>query len=516
MMLGASILYACGPSNIELSLSTQSVSLQLNGEEADKSTTVIADVTGTDDKSLTLDFVYDDDVASATLSQNSEGQNVITITALNEGNTELVVTTNQGSVRQTINIEVYTEVTSMTEKTEEIEEGQKSSRFLVKNGTYQLLDAQQLISFTPSTSTRKNVVWTFEANGTTEYDGAIISGNQIFVPDTFASNEIVLRATSANNSDVYTTVTITCIDQIDVSNIRIGASAYETSVFDFTTSSDGTALGEVSVEITPNISQYVDSDTDRPLEDVAYIMVETQLSDGLELIPTITDTNGNATDLLQVVSHSSTASGYIYRVFASNTSGNQNFYVSFRVGYSGYDYSVDIASAFADIGEEYSRITVEAAEKIEKVSVYRNGADATLNNQTLYSQYSSSLNSGYGQLFSVSLTPDTVLWGEDEEPATGRYTITLPAVGDGTVNPIQAFYRLNGVYMPISFTLQDGQWVSEEISSTSSKTFEHSLYLRANSEYFTTNDVTIANNIPLTFASIDNYSRRNFYHWRDR
>ncbi len=504
MMLGASILYACGPSNIELSLSTQSVSLQLNGEEADKSTTVITDVTGTDDKSLTLDFVYDDDVASATLSQNSEGQNVITITALNEGNTELVVTTNQGSVRQTINIEVYTEVTSMTEKTEEIEEGQKSSRFLVKNGTYQLLDAQQLISFTPSTSTRKNVVWTFEANGTTEYDGASISGNQIFVPDTFASNEIVLRATSANNSDVYTTVTITCIDQIDVSNIRIGASAYETSGFDFTTSSDGTALGEVSVEITPNISQYVDSDTDRPLEDVAYIKVETQLSDGLELIPTITDTNGNATDLLQVVSHSSTASGYIYRVFASNTSVNQNFYVSFRVGYSGYDYSVDIASAFADIGEEYSRIIVEAAEKIEKVSVYRNGADATLNNQTLYSQYSSSLNSGYGQLFSVSLTPDTVLWGEDEEPATGRYTITLPAVGDGTVNPIQAFYRLNGVYMPISFTLQDGQWVSEEISSTSSKTFEHSLYLRANSEYFTTNDVTIANNIPLTFASVDN------------
>ena len=504
MMLGASILYACGSSNIELSLSTQSVSLQLNGEEADKSTTVIADVTGTDDKSLTLDFVYDDDVASATLSQNSEGQNVITITALNEGNTELVVTTNQGSVRQTINIEVYTEVTSMTEKTEEIEEGQKSSRFLVKNGTYQLLDAQQLISFTPSTSTRKNVVWTFEANGTVEYDGAIISGDQIFVPDTFASNEIVLRATSANNSDVYTTVTITCIDQIDVSNIRIGASAYETSVFDFTTSSDGTALGEVSVEITPNISQYVDSDTDRPLEDVAYIMVETQLSDGLELIPTITDTNGNATDLLQVVSHSSTASGYIYRVFASNTSVNQNFYVSFRVGYSDYDYSVDIASAFADIGEEYSRITVEAAEKIEKVSVYRNGTDATLNNQTLYSQYSSSLNSGYGQLFSVSLTPDTVLWGEDDQPATGRYTITLPAVGDGTVNPIQAFYRLNGVYMPISFTLQDGQWVSEEISSTSSKTFEHSLYLRANSEYFTTNDVTIANNISLTFASVDN------------
>ena len=419
MMLGASILYACGSSNIELSLSTQSVSLQLNGEEADKSTTVIADVTGTDDKSLTLDFVYDDDVASATLSQNSEGQNVITITALNEGNTELVVTTNQGSVRQTINIEVYTEVTSMTEKTEEIEEGQKSSRFLVKNGTYQLLDAQQLISFTPSTSTRKNVVWTFEANGTTEYDGASISGNQIFVPDTFASNEIVLRATSANNSDVYTTVTITCIDQIDVSNIRIGASAYETSGFDFTTSSDGTALGEVSVEITPNISQYVDSDTDRPLEDVAYIRVETQLSDGLELIPTITDTNGNATDLLQVVSHSSTASGYIYRVFASNTSVNQNFYVSFSVGYSGYDYSVDIASAFADIGEEYSRITVEAAEKIEKVSVYRNGADATLNNQTLYSQYSSSLNSGYGQLFSVSLTPDTVLWGEDNNLASG-------------------------------------------------------------------------------------------------
>ncbi len=505
MMLGASILYACGPTKIELNLSTQSVSLQLNGEEVDRSTAITVDITGTDDQSVSLDFVYDDDIASATLSQNSEGQNVITITAHNEGNTELVVMTKQGSVKKTVSIEVYNEVTSMAEKTEEIEVGGKSSRYLVKNGTFQMLEQDKLLSFTPSTSTRKNVNWTFEANGTTEYDGAIISGNQIFVPDTFAGDEIVLRATSANNSDVFTTVTLPCIDQINVSNIRIGASIYETSGFDFTTTTEGTALGEVSVEITPNISQYLGSETDRPFENAAYIMVETTLAEGFELIPMVTDVYGIQTDLLKVVSDSKTSNGYIYRVFAkSNTSVNQNFYVSFKVGYSDYDYSVDISSAFADVGEEYGRITVEAAEKIKKISVYKNSADATLNTQTLYSQYSNYLNSGYGQLFKVSLTPDTVLWAEDNQPASGNYIITVQAFDESEVIPVQAFYRSNGVYMPISFTLQDEQWISEEISSTSSKTFEHSLYLKANPEYFEANNLTSKEGITLTFSSVDN------------
>ena len=505
MMLGASILYACGPTKIELNLSTQSVSLQLNGEEVDRSTAITVDITGTDDQSVSLDFVYDDDIASATLSQNSEGQNVITITALNEGNTELVVMTKQGSVKKTVSIEVYNEVTSMAEKTEEIEVGGKSSRYLVKNGTFQMLEQDKLLSFTPSTSTRKNVNWTFEANGTTEYDGAIISGNQIFVPDTFAGDEIVLIATSANNSDVFTTVTLPCIEQINVSNIRIGASIYETSGFDFTTTTEGTALGEVSVEITPNISQYLGSETDRPFENAAYIMVETTLAEGFELIPMVTDVYGNQTDLLEVVSDSKTSNRYIYRVFAkSNTSVNQNFYVSFKVGYSDYDYSIDISSAFADVGEEYGRITVEAAEKIKKISVYKNSADATLNTQTLYSQYSNYLNSGYGQLFKVSLTPDTVLWAEDNQPASGNYIITVQAFDESEVIPVQAFYRSNGVYMPISFTLQDEQWISEEISSTSSKTFEHSLYLKANPEYFEANNLTSKEGITLTFSSVDN------------
>ena len=505
MMLGASILYACGPTKIELNLSTQSVSLQLNGEEVDRSTAITVDITGTDDQSVSLDFVYDDDIASATLSQNSEGQNVITITAHNEGNTELVVMTKQGSVKKTVSIEVYNEVTSMAEKTEEIEVGGKSSRYLVKNGTFQMLEQDKLLSFTPSTSTRKNVNWTFEANGTTEYDGAIISGNQIFVPDTFAGDEIVLRATSANNSDVFTTVTLPCIEQINVSNIRIGASIYETSGFDFTTTTEGTALGEVSVEITPNISQYLGSETDRPFENAAYIMVETTLAEGFELIPMVTDVYGNQTDLLEVVSDSKTSNRYIYRVFAkSNTSVNQNFYVSFKVGYSDYDYSIDISSAFADVGEEYGRITVEAAEKIKKISVYKNSADATLNTQTLYSQYSNYLNSGYGQLFKVSLTPDTVLWAEDNQPASGNYIITVQAFDESEVIPVQAFYRSNGVYMPISFTLQDEQWISEEISSTSSKTFEHSLYLKANPEYFEANNLTSKEGITLTFSSVDN------------
>ena len=494
MMLGASILYACGSPKIELTLSTQSVSIQLNGNE-DSISIVYADVTGNDDKSISLNFTIQDEIAKASVSQDSEGKNIIEITAINEGETELIVSTKQGNIKKSINIEVYSEVTSMTEKNEDIEN--KSNKFVVKGKTNTLV-ADNLISFAPATSNRKEVDWTFATNQSKEYDGAVIEGQTISLPEEFNHSEIVLTATT--HLGINTNITISCLDIIDTSILDIGGS--KTLTGDFVYASQN---GDVKVEITPNIA----GDTN---ENLAYLSVK-YLGDidqrGLEISPIIKDSQGQESSLLYVVSEqiknsSLGYSEYLYRVFAEeNKNVNQTFYISFNVGYKDFNYQINTD----DLG--YGQLIVDAREKINSISVTKNNVDASLSIQTLYSQYSTTLNNGFGQVYKVSLKPDTVI------DVSGNYQISIFTQGldikSENVTPILAYVRSGGAYNQIAFNWDpnSASFVSEEISSTSSKILEHEIYLKANQEFFDAenengNNITILNGLKLSFVSVDN------------
>ena len=129
MMLGASILYACTETHIELEMSTQTVSIQLNNELEDPTATVYANITGTDDKTLNWNLSEANDVISdVEIVETSDGRSAITITAENVGDNDLVLTTKHGGVQKTVHVEVYTEVTEILNKNEDVET--KSSRFL--------------------------------------------------------------------------------------------------------------------------------------------------------------------------------------------------------------------------------------------------------------------------------------------------------------------------------------------------------------------------------------------------
>ena len=494
MMLGASILYACGSPKIELTLSTQSVSIQLNGNE-DPISIAYADVTGIDDKSISLNFTIQDEIAKASVSQDSEGKNIIEITAINEGETELIVSTKQGNIKKSINIEVYSEVTSMTEKNEDIEN--KSNKFVVKGKTNTLV-ANNLISFAPATSNRKEVDWTFATNQSKEYDGAVIEGQTISLPEEFNHSEIVLTATT--HLGINTNITISCLDIIDTSILDIGGS--KTLTGDFVYASQN---GDVKVEITPNIA----GDTN---ENLAYLSVK-YLGDidqrGLEISPIIKDSQGQESSLLYVVSEqiknsSLGYSEYLFRVFAEeNKNVNQTFYISFNVGYKDFNYQINTD----DLG--YGQLIVDAREKINSISVTKNNVDASLSIQTLYSQYSTTLNNGFGQVYKVSLKPDTVI------DVSGNYQISIFTQGldikSENVPPILAYVRSGGAYNQIAFNWDpnSASFVSEEISSTSSKILEHEIYLKANQEFFDAenengNNITILNGLKLSFVSVDN------------
>ena len=349
MMLGASILYACTETHIELELSTQTVSIQLNNELEDPTATVYANITGTDDKTLNWNLSKDNDVISdVEIVETSDGRSAITITAENVGDNDLVLTTKHGGVQKTIHVEVYTEVTEILNKNEDVEIENKSSRFLVK-GQANTLVGENYFTFLPASSDRTQLSWTFEANGTTSYNGAEIVGNQITLPEQFAS-QVVLRATT--HLGVSQTVQLDCIDPINLSSIDIGGAKTETGVFQYLSSGE-----QVVVEITPNISG-------QAYENTAYLAVKyngemTNDFGGLDIKAVVYDesgrllsigsenVDGTSQRLLRVDSQNTrpAADGaieYIFKVQAlENSNINETFFVSFNIGYADFDYHIN-------------------------------------------------------------------------------------------------------------------------------------------------------------------------------
>lgn len=513
MMLGASILYACTETHIELELSTQTVSIQLNNELEDPTATVYANITGTDDKTLNWNLSEANDVISdVEIVETSDGRSAITITAENVGDNDLVLTTKHGGVQKTIHVEVYTEVTEILNKNEDVEIENKSSRFLVK-GQANTLVGENYFTFLPASSDRTQLSWTFEANGTTSYNGAEIVGNQITLPEQFAS-QVVLRATT--HLGVSQTVQLDCIDPINLSSIDIGGAKTETGVFQYLSSGE-----QVVVEITPNISG-------QAYENTAYLAVKysgemTNDFGGLDIKAVVYDesgkllsigsenVDGTSQRLLRVDSQNTrpAADGadgaieYIFKVQAlENSNINETFFVSFNIGYADFDYHIN--SDQLNLG----RIEVDAKEKIQAISVSKNEIDATLDEQYLYSNYSNSTNGGFGQLFDITLTPNSVV------DASGQYILSVNIDGlalRSDLPPIVAYTRSSGAYSEIELAWDENssRFVSQPISSTLSNLLEHEVFLKANPEFFDTeneagNNISALSGIEVSFSSVDN------------
>lgn len=507
MMLGASILYAC-TETVELEMSTQTISIQLNSDVEDPSATIYANITGTDDKTLNWSLLEKNDVIEdVEISQLSDGRTAITIEAQNVGKNDIVFTTAHGGVQKTVHVEVYTEVTKILNKPEDVET--KSSRFLVKGQTSTLVGADYF-TFEPSSSDRTQVSWTFEANGTTSYNGAEIVGDQITLPRQF-DGSVVLRATT--HLGVSQTVSIACIDPIDISLIDIGGAKTKTGVFEYISS------GEVAVEITPNIS----GDT---FENLAYLAVKfsgevTNNFGGLDLQALVynedgsllsvggQNVDGSTERLLKVDSDNPRPAQddgsieYIFKVQAlENRNINDVFFVAFNIGYKDYNYHI----SSDELG--FGRIKVNAKEKIQKVSVTKDEIDASNEMQYLYSNYASSMNGGFGQLFEVSLTPKSVT------QASGQIVLSVSTNGLGlhsNLSPVLAYTRSSGAYSEIGLEWDPNSsaFVSQPISSTLTDPLKHQIYLKANPDFFTAeneagNPDSSFRGIGISFASVDN------------
>ena len=154
-MFGAVLLTACGGNNVELSLSTEFVSIQLvEGSTSEQTVTVT--VSGVDDTNIRADARGYEDKIDVRQESVANGRTIIYITGKEEttdGYAEVQVRTLQGNVTKVIYVDVYSQVSSMEQKEEETT---KKNNYAIRGDSIELIE-NNLLTFYPSQNSRRTI-----------------------------------------------------------------------------------------------------------------------------------------------------------------------------------------------------------------------------------------------------------------------------------------------------------------------------------------------------------------------
>ncbi len=478
MMCGTMLLSACDQEKATLSLSSESVSIQIHSDEAGSGQYVVsADVFGAGEYQLTASATGYDEYITVSTERVSATRTSIIITGVAENDSPSVVTVRvaPGNVEKYIYVDVYSQISALSAKTDATS---VRSNYLVK-GTTSALNLDALFNVEPAKA-NKDITWSLDGT----FAGVSISGNQIEVNPTFAGESVKVKATAITG--VSASVEIPVLDKID-ENVGLKWSYSQNSSFEPIDSSYN------QFTIVPN---YEYDEKYR-----GYVVVD--YSGDLEISGYALDSNGNPTDSVVVNRYGEYNGMPLFRVSTMQGKPNLNgdFTIGFKIGYANYDYAFDTLQS--------NPIYITAREKVNGIILsnteYPN-LEGTL--QTLYTQYVDSSNAtSHGKQFSVAITPSTVV------DATNQYKIILSrtmaggAIANGC--PIEIWYRdtVNANrWTQIVMVEEGGNFVVGSADFPSATT----LYIKA-SENLT---VQSAEGLRLTFQSVDNPLVNTYFHLR--
>ncbi len=470
LLMGASVLAACGSSKVDLTLSRDSVSILYDKDNLSQEI-VVATVSGGKNVSVTASVSNSyENIISAKATSVSSNKWEITITALNEGQGEVVVMTNQGNVSKIISVDVYSEVTSMTQNQSE---NVVRKNYALRGGSVALIE-ENLLSFQPSNLSRRQITWSI-AN---EIEGATIEGTNLIIDQSYLLDTIVLTATTEKN--VTTNVVLPVIDKIE-QELYLSWSYSLNSQFDLINEDNNT------FRIVPN----------EPSDEHYTGYLKLNYDGDLVITSVIVDQFGQANDALIVNKNSEDENGYpIYEVYIDREKPNinKNYTLYFEIGYEDYDYNID---TFDNV------VIIEAREIVNDVEIRGENNELIANKntmtsaQTLYSEYLNSL----GKMFNIEILPTTV------ENYSNKYSISVAigSVGEAIVPnnecPVKIYYQdkqNNNIIQEIVLTWDEeqGAYISRADANIDYKT----IYLKAHSNLLQQN----VNNVSITFTSVDN------------
>ena len=147
LLLGASILSACGTETAVLELSTESVAIEiLTGEEDSGYQIVTASVSGVSDTTVNASAASGyENIVSVSVQAISGGRSQIKIRGLYEGQAQVEVVTGHGAVKKTIQVDVFSTISEMSQVNEEIT---LKNNYVVK-GEENILTREKLLKTEP-------------------------------------------------------------------------------------------------------------------------------------------------------------------------------------------------------------------------------------------------------------------------------------------------------------------------------------------------------------------------------
>lgn len=462
LIIGASLLVACGTKKVSLSLSTDNVAIKLySGNEEGDIQTVTATVSGAGNNNTIKVVNNYESIIGYSTKPSTSGKTIITIIGKSEGYAELIVITEQGNVSKTISVEVYSEVSSMEQK---VEEQLPKQNFAVRGDTIDLIE-ENLLVFYPSNLSKKTITWSFKDIIT----NASIENNKLTINDDYLDDTITLVATTENG--VTTEVVLPVLEKI---NDTLSIS------YSYDKASDFTAIkGITNLSIVPNFA-----------EDPNYqLYVKVNYLGNLSVKSIVTDKNGlDASEKVIITKDGTDTDGYpIYKIVINNQyqNINENFTIIFNIGYTDYDYNVSTIE---------NAINLIARERVSNIEIKNDDNEFIINGQNeVY--YSSYLNQ-YGEAYSVELLPSTVQSSNNGYYITVEYVSIAPGLIEDGICPLEFYYKdsVNGAIYPIRFVEENG------IFKSYSAINYRNIYIKASEQI----KLSAENIVSITFKSQEN------------
>ncbi len=478
LLAGATMLTACGDNKVGLQLSTETLSIQILSDDVDPQKMVTATITGTDDTEITASAEGYEEFIDVNVQPSTDGKKLIYVTGKSEGYAEVTVRTHEGNVTKVITVDVYSEVSAMSQK-EELTT--RKNNFAIRGETIDLI-AENLIEFLPSSKSRHNV--TFAITNATSL--ARIENGKLTINSNYSDDTITLTATNSNG--VYCNIVLDVVDKLENNLQLYWTNNQATQAFQLLTTDDN------PFTIVPNI----------PGDDQYQLYIKLEANRDLSVQYFAVNTNGDTTDDLSINAAGTDNEGnriYKIEVNKEKQNLNGNYIVYFEVGYSGFNYSVstrDTLPLQIQVREKVNDIEITNAQNqiVANVQTTQNGNQEE---QVLYSQYGSGMR---GTEYNVQVLPWSVI------DATGRYilSVNIENISVGQITPSGA--------CPIEFYFQDssnnnvwtqallewdnaqGVYITREINAlTATK-----LYIKAASDLIPSS----VDNIEIIFSSVDN------------
>lgn len=465
VLLGATILTACGSNNIQMELSTQNIELQIRDEAISSTAEVTVTITGTDDSQVSVDARDSSDILSYTTQSLNNGQTIISITGISEGEGQVYVTSYQGNITKVINVVVYSQVSSMEQA---YEETGKKNNFALRGGSVELIDSN-LITFYPSQNSRRTITWDI-LDG---QDNASIEGNLLTISPEFSEDTIYLTATT--ETGISCDIELPVIDNIDDDLSLSWSYSRDTQSYQQITEDNNTFT------IVPNVPG-----------ELYTLYIKLEFNQDLDITSRVTNLAGESTDELIIEASGQDSNGNpIYSIYTNKniTNINENYVVYFEIGYEEYNLpSVVSMPIYIEVRETVSDIIISTGD-----GETDNIAGTT---QILYSQYRNS----FGREYYVDVIPTTVIG------ASREYTISvnisdglLPEGGLSSGCPVEFWYQdtNNGNQFTQVVLEYDGNvYITRDENAISA----NRLYMKAASDL----NVQSFDGIEITFRSLDN------------